>query len=374
MARRSISVNKTKNVRVNRTEQYLVNRKYLGDEPVFTSPLSNIDYINALNWYSYMCSTSDAREYLNEYLTLTGRNDYIKKLNSVSDIWIPCTVAWVARMLTKGYKLPNDARDYVEQRIHDIVSNVVESDTEEDIQKITVRDRMNERLHDILGEVEGLIDDCVNDNQFCFYDWLRQHQISAVYVNSIVNKLKPILDELVLALKGGDEQLKEGYSYLKRNELQSRISFFNKMIEDAERYSSNTKKTRKPRKKKIISVDRKIKNLKWQKEDSTFKIASIQPEKIIGSQELWTFNTKYKTITVLRAKDRAGLQVKGTSIINYNEETSVTKRTGRRSEEHVKNVLDGGKIVLRKMMDSLKYDAPLAHRINENTILLRVVS
>ena len=178
MARRSISVNKTKNVRVNRTEQYLVNRKYLGDEPVFTTPLSNIDYINALNWYSYMCSTSDAREYLNEYLTLTGRNDYIKKLNSVSDIWIPCTVAWVARMLTKGYKLPNDARDYVEQRIHDIVSNVVESDTEEDIQKITVRDRMNERLHDILGEVEGLIDDCVNDNKFCFYDWLKQHQFN----------------------------------------------------------------------------------------------------------------------------------------------------------------------------------------------------
>jgi len=255
----------------------------------------------------------------------------------------------------------------------DILSNIVKAEVE-DVQKLTVRDRMNEKLHDILGEVEGLIDDCIGDNKFSFYEWLKQHQISSVYVNSIVSKLKPIRDELMQALKGNDEQIKEGYSYLKRSDLQSRINFFNSMIEDAESYSSNTKKTRKPRKKKIISVDRKIKNLKWQKEDPTFKIASIQPEKIIGSQELWTFNTKYKTITVFRAKDRAGLQVKGTSIINYDENTSITKRTGRRSEEHVKNVLNGGKIVLRKMMDTLKYDAPLAHRINENTILLRVVS
>jgi hypothetical protein len=375
MVRRQLINKKTNNIRVTKTEQYLVNKKYLGDEPVFTTPLSNIDYINALNWYNYMCSPTEAREYLNDYLTNTGRVEYVKKLNTISDVWLPCTVAWVARMLTKGYKLPNNAHDYVESRICDILSNVVEAEIEEDIYKVTVRDRMNERIHDILGEVEGLVDDFVyNGNQFSFYDWLKQHEISSVYVTSIVNKLKPIRDELVEVVHTKDEQLKEGYRHLKMNDIQTRIRFFNMMIDDAERYSSNTKKTRKPRKKKVISVDRQIKNLKWQKEDSTFKIASVQPEKIIGSQELWTFNTKYKTLTVLRAKDRGGLQVKGTSIINYNEETSLTKRTGRRSEEHVKTVLNGGKIILRKVMDNLKYDAPLAYRINENTILLRVMS
>ena len=59
-------------------------------------------------------------------------------------------------------------------------------------------------------------------------------------------------------------------------------------------------------------------------------------------------------------------------IINYDEKTSFTKRTGRKPEEYVKRVLDGGKIVLRKIMDELKNDAALAYRINENTILLKV--
>jgi hypothetical protein len=129
-----------------------------------------------------------------------------------------------------------------------------------------------------------------------------------------------------------------------------------------------------PRKPRAISVEKKLKNFKFQKEDNTFKIASVNPEKVIGAQELWTFNTKYKTLTVFRALDRGGLQVKGTSIINYDEATSVTKRTGRKPEVYVDKVLNGGKIVLRKLMDELKNDAPLAYRINENTILLKVVT
>jgi hypothetical protein len=78
-------------------------------------------------------------------------------------------------------------------------------------------------------------------------------------------------------------------------------------------------------------------------------------------------------LTVFRAIDRGGLQVKGTSIINYDEKNSFTKRTGRKPEEYLKKVLEGGKIVLRKLMDDMK-EAPLAYRINENTILLRIIA
>jgi len=123
-----------------------------------------------------------------------------------------------------------------------------------------------------------------------------------------------------------------------------------------------------------VSVEKKIKSLKFQKEDATYKIASISPEKVIGAMELWTFNTKYKTFTVLRAIDRGVLQIKGTSIINYDENSSLTRSCGRKNpEEFLKRILDGGKLVLRKVLDELKTEKPLAYRINENTILLRVV-
>jgi hypothetical protein len=187
-----------------------------------------------------------------------------------------------------------------------------------------------------------------------------------------VSYYAPWLDELIQAYEGDDPQLKEAYAYLSKKQLKERIVFFSKLLEDASSYGNVTKKTRAPRKPRAISVEKKLKGLKFQKEDNTYKIASINPEKIIGAQELWTFNTKYKTITVLRALDRGGLQVKGTSIINYDETTSVTKRTGYQTEKHLTSVTTGGKMILKKVLADLK-DAALAYRINENTILLRVM-
>ena len=147
------------------------------------------------------------------------------------------------------------------------------------------------------------------------------------------------------------------------------------IVEDAQKYGDVTKKLRAPRKPRAVSIDKKIKGLKFQKEDKKFKIASVNPERIIGASELWTFNTKYKTLTVFRAADRGGLQVKGTSIINYDEANSVTKRTGRKAEYFVERVLNGGKIVLRKLTEEegIGSETPLANRINENTILLKIV-
>jgi hypothetical protein len=149
--------------------------------------------------------------------------------------------------------------------------------------------------------------------------------------------------------------------------------FFNKLIDDVQRYGNVTKKTRTPRKPRAISMDKKLKNLKYQKESAEFKIATINPEKIIGAQELWTFNTKYKIVTVFRAIDRGGLQVKGTSIIGYDEKTSVSKGTGRKPEIVLDKLQNSGKIVLRKLMEELKTDKPFQLRINENTVLMKVI-
>jgi hypothetical protein len=179
---------------------------------------------------------------------------------------------------------------------------------------------------------------------------------------------------LLQAYEGKCEQLKEGYRHLKKAEIKNLVTFYNTLIEDAERYCSNTKKVKKARKPRTISVEKKVKNLKFQKEDATYKLASVSPEKIIGAQELWTFNSKYKTVTVLRAIDRGGLQIKGTSITNFDEVNSITRSLGRKDpNEVVKRILEGGKLVLRKVLDDFKTEKPLAYRINENTILLRII-
>ena len=204
------------------------------------------------------------------------------------------------------------------------------------------------------------------------YDWMKAREFPALYSPMIVAYYTPILNELLDALSGSDPQLKEAFGKMPKKKLEAKIFMYNSIVEEAGRYGQVVKKSRVPRKPRKVSVEKKLKGLKFQKEDATYKIASVNPEKIIGCQELWTFNTKYKTLTVFRASGRGGLQIKGTSIIGFDVTTSETKRTGRKPEYFIDRVMNGGKIVLRKLMDEMKVGSALAHRINENTILLKV--
>ena len=370
MARRPALIARTKKkARSTKSETYLVNQKYLGDEPIFAKG-KDTSISRAFNWYNAMCDVNDAREYTVDYFKNIGSAEMVKIAKAIPDKLFPMTSAWVFRMLARGAQFDDETLSRAVARLKNVKAEeetVVES---KPTNVINIQDRIREKTSELIGDVEELID---KNEQFSLYDWMKANEIPATYAPKIAAFYAPVLAELIEASEGTDPQLKEGYKNFNKKQLGERIMFFNAIIEDAERYADTTKKVRKPRKPRAVSVEKKLKNFKFQKEDNTFKIASVNPEKVIGSQELWTFNTKYKTLTVFRALDRGGLQVKGTSIINYDENTSVTKRTGRKPEVYVDKVLNGGKVVLRKLMDELKNDAPLAYRINENTILLKVV-
>jgi hypothetical protein len=371
MARRQIITKTKKKVRIARSETYIVNQKYLGDEPVFPKN-SNTSISRAFNWYNAMCDVNDAREYCIQFFNDNDKPELVKIVKKIPDKLFPLTSAWVLRMRSRGASIDIEMLKRAVVRLKNIKTEDMFDVKKEDAPSITVnvQERIKDKTNDIIGSVEEQID---KNKEFSLYDWLKANQVSAIYAPRIAEYYAPVLGELIEASEGKDEQLKEGYKHFSKKQLNERILFFNTIIEDAERYADTTKKIRKPRKPRAISVEKKLKNFKYQKEDNNYKIASINPEKVIGSQELWTFNTKYKTLTVFRALDRGGLQVKGTSITNYDEATSTTKRTGRKPEVYIDKVLNGGKIVLRKLMEELKNDAPLAYRINENTILMKVV-
>lgn len=375
MARRQLIARTKKKVRITKSDTYLVNHKYLGDEPLLKDNFTQTQYASALTWYNYMSSTNDAREYIETYLKNNNRAVEAKKIKTIPDTWVPTTAAWVCRISTRGTKLPQQSIDFVEKALlHSLSKSKAEpTEASKAAPTVSIQQRVRDKAEEILGEIEGLVDDRDNLTNFSLYDWLKKKEIPAVYAAMIPARYASWLQELLDAVDKNDEQLVEAYARVPKKKMEYDIKFFNMLIEDAERYTDTTKKIRKPRKPRTVSVEKKLKSFKYQKEDSNFKIASVSPEKVIGCQELWLFNTKYKTLTVLRAIDRGGIQVKGTSFTGYDEKNSFTKRTGRKPEQHVDRVLNGGKIVLRKLMDEIKGDAQLTYRSNENTILLRVL-
>ena len=102
-------------------------------------------------------------------------------------------------------------------------------------------------------------------------------------------------------------------------------------------------------------------------------IVSVDPASIIGKNQLWVYNKKYRKLGVYNADDASGLTVKGSTIKNFAESTAVAKKL-RKPELIIPELLAGGKVFLRGVLNSIKAkESKLTGRINSETILLRVL-
>ena len=205
------------------------------------------------------------------------------------------------------------------------------------------------------------------------YDLMRSLDIKGAHTKHILPVYQRKLEEIEEAIKGKDEQLVEGYSFLSKKELKEYASLLKRIIEDCGRIAHTAKLTRAPRKKKVKPVDKVIEKLQFKKEDNEYKAASINPTDIIGASQLWVFNTKTRNLGCYNATDVGGLNIKGTTLTNFNEETSVQK-TIRKPEVVLPATLKAGKVALRKVLTDINaVEQALTGRINSDIILLRVI-
>jgi hypothetical protein len=378
-------VRKNKKIRTTKTEQYLVNNKYMGDEPIFASGkiVQDMDYIKAHTWYSYMSEKSEAKEFLDTYLKNTNRTGDLKKLKEVPEAHFPYYAAYIARMLSRGAILPDRCVETFNMLIANSFGKIGRNkygsltleQEQEEIQpkvKVSIQDRVNDKVSDFIGMFEETIDQ--KGYSLSMYSTLQQEEIPPLLASKIADFYRPIAEEATkLISKNADPQLKEGYNNLTAEQQKTRAVFYNSILADCERYVSNVKKVKVTRAPRPISLEKKLKHIKFQKENNEFKTVSISPEKIVGAQELWMFNTKYKTLTAFFALDRGGLDIDRTTVTKFDTEKSFTYSLGKKAPAVIASVLTGGKLVVRKMLTQLKKTAALQERINENTILMKAI-
>ena len=379
MAKKLIRRAPVKKQKKTRSEVYLVNQKYLGDEPVYKQGqvLKDSERARAYTWYGSMAELAEAREWLTDFLKTKKRDADAKRLKSVPDNLFPLTCAWIARLAQRGVMHNVQTYDFFDKRLVEAFASRSTEEKKEErpaAEKPSIQDRIRERQNELIGDLEQVMDQHLlgEIKEFDAYEFCQKAGIPSQHATKMAAYYAGQYEELEQVLDGKDSQLKEGYASYGKKWVKARHEFVEKMMTDLLRYAGNAKKLRTPRKKKPQSVEKKLKYFKYQKEFQDMKLASAPPEQVVGAQELWTYNTKYKTITVFRAIDRGGLDVKRSSIVNYDERITHTYRTGRQAEKIVQSVMTGGKLILRKVTDDMKVTT-LQDRINENTILLRIV-
>jgi hypothetical protein len=175
------------------------------------------------------------------------------------------------------------------------------------------------------------------------------------------------------------EQLEEGYNHLDSSQKKALLEVYRKIVDACDIVEAEGKANRKPRKTRTKSPEDIVKKLKFKQTDTDYGLASILPADIVYARILVVFNTKNRKLGIYYAKnvdpmglkrEGSGLNVKGTTIIGYDEDKSV-QRTIRKPNEFLPEVKKATRAKTEKLFDTLKTtETKLNGRINGETILI----
>ncbi len=319
--------------------------------------------------------------------------EQIKAFKDTKDSRSNLTMGAIAANLLKGMPAVrtdfNDGRDSTVWLREQIAKVVTEGKDDEVAEDIIVEDKpavyvpsIQERLRDsayaMTEELEDALESFGQDPEtfdpkaFKVLNLLRGKQAKAAHARVIKEYYQRQYDEYLELAEGECEQLKEAYSHLSKPQIKKITQFYSEIISACDMLAQEAKVNRKPRAKKPTDKAKLVAKVKYSKQDDKLKLVSINPVDIIGAKELWVFNVKTRKLGKYVASEYSDLSVKGTSIVNFDENKSVAK-TLRKPEEQLKEFKSAGKVALRKFLDDIKaVDIKLNGRLNEETILLRV--
>jgi len=169
------------------------------------------------------------------------------------------------------------------------------------------------------------------------------------------------------------DQAVEGYSHLKRPELNHRIKACQDMLLDLDRIKSAAKATRKTRVKQPKAADKQITKMKYKSEDANFKLVSINPVQMVGKIRLYTFNTKSRVLTEYITQSVGGFEISGSTIKNIDPVNSRQVKL-RKPDEFLPMVLSKTPKQIDAEWKKLTTKSSTPNgRINVDTILLKAL-
>jgi len=317
----------------------------------------------------------------------------IASIKKVKDSRISGTMGAIAACLLRGMTPQrtdfNNGRDSSEWLRNAIVEaiNAGKFDIEDEEKKeskpvgpvISIQDRVREATYAMTEEIEDAYEAWQKDPEsfdpkaFKVLNLLKGKQAKAAHARIIRDFYGRDLTELSeLASGNADEQLKEGYSHRSRKHIKKLIEFLQEIESACNMLMQEAKVNKKPRARKAVPAEKIVAKLKYKKTDEPLKLVSINPTDILGSKELWIYNTKSRKLGKYVANEYMELGVKGTTITGFNEAQSICK-TIRKPEEKLKEFKASGKVQLRKFLEDINAtDTKMNGRINEEIILLKV--
>ncbi len=339
-------------------------------EPKFSGELSQTQLTQTLSWYAQNRDNKDAIKYATEYFKKKLKIPAPDALKSQ-----PSTFGFVCRIVSNGGLLNASNTTWFNETISKLKqSNSVVKSTTTNV--VSIQDHIKRKASDCIGELEGQIDELITSEfkaNVSPYATMTGMEVKGAHTKFIIEHFKTRRTEYDDVLTTTDADVKEAYSNFTKTQLKKLIAYCDQVIVDGMKLAGEAVKTRKPRKRKAKSADQLVAKMNYAKDFAELKLVSIDPKTIIGASSLWVYNTKTRKLGVYHALDAVGLGIKGSTIQNFAESKSISKRL-RKPAVTLPEVLKGGKVALRNILNDIRAaETQLTGRINNDTILLRTV-
>jgi len=327
------------------------------------------DISEALNWYSAVPSKEEKKQWFLDYLQDIGSD--VATASLVPEFYF-ISAGSIARLWMRGHQT-DDFAEKLQAFKSEILAQgkILQSEAQTTADKKAKAKSLlfKKEVSEAAAHIDLLIDSWMEGNKISLdvESWIKNNKISKEVREEIKKKFSKML--LEVEASDSDPEIAEYYSKYSKKQKANLIQ----VLSDLMTISSVAadKASRKPRKKKEKSPAKIVKNLKFLKDFKDLNLTSIDPEIIVGAKSLWVYNVKYRILT--NYVSDTGLTVKGTTLLNINEQESRSKKL-RKPEGTVPEVLSAGKVALRKVFENLTTGfLKVNGRINKETILLRVV-
>lgn len=254
--------------------------------------------------------------------------------------------------------------------------------------KMSIQERMLEQVCDLCGDWDDALDKFIDEEKINVKSFNPEKDmkiygggvIKPAHAKIVKDQYTAHLEEAKESLAGTCDQLNEAYSFMSKQMKKDYVGFYEKIQLACDAIILTGKANRKQRKPRSRSKESIIKKLKFQVSDGDLGIASISPTDVVYANELWVYNTKSRKVGVYHATTKdprslqrqgAGLMIKGTTIQDFDAESSVQK-TLRKPKEQINNWTGNAKTRFAKAFDEVKTTpTKLNGRINDTTIILK---
>ena len=279
-----------------------------------------------------------------------GRDKAKEYLNSLFDYIIP--------LIDSGKELYNNKKQ--ETKVVSI------SPTVKLIRKIN-----NTIMQDLLDLEDAWIDG--KETVINLYDRFKFHGLTGAAVGPVKVTVEGWLLDYEDVYHKRCDQAVEGYSHLKRSELNRRIKVCKEMLSDLDRIKSASKASRNVKVKGSVAIDKQVSKVQYKNEDNDFKIKSINPIQVPNKSRLYTFNCKYKVVAEYVTDSPNGFVISGSTIKNFNKATSRAV-TLRKPNDYLPIFLSKTPKQIDEAWKDITTKTFVPNgRINKDTILLRVL-